>query len=325
MLHSSFNAVDGMRYEPYGEDRDAGDALLTDRKFTGQTEDQSIGLYWYASRAYDPAIGRFCSPDAIVPATGNPQSLNRYSYVYNNPLGLVDPSGYVPQDQYQAWVRRFEAAHTDRQVTERDWRDYQFSLEHPGTGPNGTWTMQNWVAYSRVRQELGDLIEHVGTSNEPIRHYIHHEPDLSRFRGPQEAQVNHPTVPTRNESFTGTQEVAGPDGTTIVIGHSPQIPPGQNAITLGEVFYVKPAENFDKMRATVIHEYVHVLQWRKYGVHFVHNYYVPPHLRQGAPQPIKDWLGLGAVDLEQQARRIQRIYEDNPWLPAPWRFPLAGR
>ena len=45
VLDSNFAAVDGMRYEPYGEDRDAGDALATDRKFTGQTEDQSVGLY----------------------------------------------------------------------------------------------------------------------------------------------------------------------------------------------------------------------------------------------------------------------------------------
>ena len=56
-----------MRYRPYGEDRDAGSTLNTDRKFTGQTEDEAAGLYWYASRAYDPAIGRFVSPDSIVP------------------------------------------------------------------------------------------------------------------------------------------------------------------------------------------------------------------------------------------------------------------
>ncbi len=97
VLDSSFAAVDGMRYEPYGEDRDSGDSLNTDRKFTGQTEDESVGLYWYASRAYDPDAGRFCTPDPIVPAPGNPQSLNRYSYVYNNPLKYVDKTGNVPE------------------------------------------------------------------------------------------------------------------------------------------------------------------------------------------------------------------------------------
>ncbi len=94
VMNSSFTALDGMRYDPYGEDRDAGTSLNTDRKFTGQTEDEAAGLYWYASRAYDPTIGRFCSPDTIVPAPGNPQSLNRYSYVYNNPLKYTDPTGH---------------------------------------------------------------------------------------------------------------------------------------------------------------------------------------------------------------------------------------
>ena len=52
--------VDGMRYRPFGEDRDAGTGLNTDRKFTGQTEDEAAGLYWYASRAYDPAQWSVC-------------------------------------------------------------------------------------------------------------------------------------------------------------------------------------------------------------------------------------------------------------------------
>ena len=59
-----------MRYKPYGEDRDTGNALVTDRKFTGQTEDEAAGLYWYASRAYDPAIGRFVSPGSFRVGAG---------------------------------------------------------------------------------------------------------------------------------------------------------------------------------------------------------------------------------------------------------------
>jgi hypothetical protein len=50
-------------------------------------------LYNYDARLYDPVIGRFISPDSIVPAPFNPQSLNRYSYVLNNPLMYTDPSG----------------------------------------------------------------------------------------------------------------------------------------------------------------------------------------------------------------------------------------
>ncbi len=40
-------------------------------------------------------LGRFLSPDPIVPEPGNPQALNRYAYVYNNPFIYIDPSGLV--------------------------------------------------------------------------------------------------------------------------------------------------------------------------------------------------------------------------------------
>ena len=62
-------------------------------KFTGQELDGSTGLYDYHARLYDPVIGRFISPDNIVPELFNPQALNRYSYVGNNPLRYIDPTG----------------------------------------------------------------------------------------------------------------------------------------------------------------------------------------------------------------------------------------
>jgi RHS repeat-associated protein len=46
------------------------------------------------TRYYDAAQGRFISPDTVVPNTEDPQSLNRYAYVRNNPVNLVDPSGH---------------------------------------------------------------------------------------------------------------------------------------------------------------------------------------------------------------------------------------
>jgi len=48
------------------------------------------------SRAGFPMIGRFLQPDSVVPDPSNPQSLNRYSYVLNNPLRYTDPTGHDP-------------------------------------------------------------------------------------------------------------------------------------------------------------------------------------------------------------------------------------
>ena len=63
------------------------------QQFTGQRLD-TTGLYYYGARYYDPTIGRFISPDTIVPSYMNPQSFNRYSYCLNNPLKYTDPSGH---------------------------------------------------------------------------------------------------------------------------------------------------------------------------------------------------------------------------------------
>ena len=70
-------------------------AVLPDQKFTGQRLDAGTGLYYYGARYYDATIGRFISADTLVQSPANPQTLNRYSYVLNNPLRYVDPSGHV--------------------------------------------------------------------------------------------------------------------------------------------------------------------------------------------------------------------------------------
>jgi RHS repeat-associated protein len=88
-------------YFSFGAVRFSTGSLPTDKKFTGQELD-STGLYYYGARYYDPVIGRFISADTIVPDPANPQSLNRYSYCFNNPLNYTDPSG---NDPYMDYIR----------------------------------------------------------------------------------------------------------------------------------------------------------------------------------------------------------------------------
>ncbi len=63
----------------------------------GQTHDGSTGLMHYNARYYDPLVGRFISADTIVPNPANPQDLNRYTYVRNNPVRYTDPTGHCTQ------------------------------------------------------------------------------------------------------------------------------------------------------------------------------------------------------------------------------------
>jgi RHS repeat-associated protein len=69
--------------------------MLTDKLFTGQRQIAELGMYHYGARFYSPKLGRFLSADTIVPGYDNPQNLNRYSYVINNPLRYTDPTGHM--------------------------------------------------------------------------------------------------------------------------------------------------------------------------------------------------------------------------------------
>ena len=66
----------------------------TNRGFTGHEHFDQVGIIHMNGRIYDPTIGRFLQADPIIQDPYNTQSLNRYSYVMNNPLSYTDPSGY---------------------------------------------------------------------------------------------------------------------------------------------------------------------------------------------------------------------------------------
>ena len=85
VLDSSFTALDGMRYKPYGEDRDAGTAVWSRTASSPARPRTRPPACTGTPRGRMTRIGRFVSPDPIVPDPFNPQSLNRYGYVYNNP------------------------------------------------------------------------------------------------------------------------------------------------------------------------------------------------------------------------------------------------
>jgi RHS repeat-associated protein len=92
------------RYDPFGNFRTTPTATnpsLTSRGFTGHAHNntgvyptQNVGLIYMNARYYLPEVGRFVSPDSIVPEPTNPQAYNRYSYAVNNPIKYNDPSGH---------------------------------------------------------------------------------------------------------------------------------------------------------------------------------------------------------------------------------------
>ena len=92
------------------------------QKFTGKERDGESGLDYFGARYFGGGGGRFTSVDALLSSgdVGQPQSWNRYSYVFNNPLRFIDPSGlYVCQgndDQCAAFAAAL--ANVDSQRTQ---------------------------------------------------------------------------------------------------------------------------------------------------------------------------------------------------------------
>ncbi len=86
-----------MRFTPFGEELtwEGSGASKTDFGFTGQRNESGFGLMDYNARFYAPSLGRFISADAIIPSPGNPMAWDRFGYVQNNPLSLIDPSGHL--------------------------------------------------------------------------------------------------------------------------------------------------------------------------------------------------------------------------------------
>ncbi len=76
------------------------------RKFTGHEFDDDTGLSYMIARYYSATLGRFISLDHLFTSLGfdlsDPQSLNSYSYVSNNPLRYRDPDGERKADYIAA-------------------------------------------------------------------------------------------------------------------------------------------------------------------------------------------------------------------------------
>jgi RHS repeat-associated protein len=101
MTNAAGSACFKADYLPYGaENTPSGftDSCNTSYKFTGYERDGETGNDYAFARYYNQRLGRFMSGDPLAGDTGDPQSLNRYAYVRNNPINRIDPTGLTCYD-----------------------------------------------------------------------------------------------------------------------------------------------------------------------------------------------------------------------------------
>jgi RHS repeat-associated protein len=107
-------------YYPFGGERPIPSCCPTNPggvnvpfMFTGKERDSESGLDNFTARYFGSSLGRFMSPDPLAGHTEDPQTLNRYVYVRNNPLNLTDPTGL---DFYLSCTQSKDNASTCQQV-----------------------------------------------------------------------------------------------------------------------------------------------------------------------------------------------------------------
>ncbi len=156
-------AINHQYYLPYGEIR-ASDGLDTTLGYTGQRHDPS-GLIYYQARYYDPHVGRFTQPDTIVPNPSNPADFNRYTYVRNNPVNLIDPDGRCPTDS---------AAATACYAA--------YAAQQPGVSSNDRLISQLWAAWGRISVATQHFVGSFATQPDTVGYstfYASADPDYT--------------------------------------------------------------------------------------------------------------------------------------------------
>jgi len=94
ILDASGRVMNEYEYDEWGSVLSQNETIANDFKYAGEMQDSETGLYYLRARYYDPTLGRFISKDSYEGSITNPLSLNLYTYVQNNPLIYVDPTGH---------------------------------------------------------------------------------------------------------------------------------------------------------------------------------------------------------------------------------------
>jgi len=94
--------LNSYQYDIFGNIVSQQENLPQPFKYSGEMMDDTVGLQYLRARWYDPSIGRFVGEDAFAGQANNPLSMNTFTYVQNNPLINIDPSGnWCVSGEYQ--------------------------------------------------------------------------------------------------------------------------------------------------------------------------------------------------------------------------------
>jgi len=106
--------VEWTKYYPFGDLREGGSERYT---YTGKEKDGLTDWYYYEARFYSPQIKHFTQADTVAPNIYDPQDLNRYAYVRNNPVKYIDPTGHVWWNPFSWFAKSNHSKENKSQAT----------------------------------------------------------------------------------------------------------------------------------------------------------------------------------------------------------------
>jgi RHS repeat-associated protein len=99
MANQSGQSVAKFSYDSFGNIRNQSGSLSDstggDFRFQGQWLESATGIYHFRARDYDSKTGTFLSRDPVDPNSQQPEAMNPYQAMYNNPYVYSDPSGMI--------------------------------------------------------------------------------------------------------------------------------------------------------------------------------------------------------------------------------------
>jgi len=143
-------------FTPYGQELNHSNTCPStyNYKFTGYERDPETGLDYAFARYYSSRLGRFMSPDPRGGDSSNPETLNRYTYVVNDPVNMTDPLGLKcakglpcptqPFDPSYSFDGSFEGVGWIGQPYGQEWALFGCYSGPQGDGSVCIWTIGNF-------------------------------------------------------------------------------------------------------------------------------------------------------------------------------------
>ena len=252
------------QFGPYGDELDNAPSATYPQqtgnhyKFTGKERDTESGLDYFGARYYASYMGRWMSPDwadkpEAVPygKLNDPQTLNLYGYVQNNPLSRFDSDGHVagPNDAHplgeeefgsgvgddfmghftdgkkHSFASRTVALNTPASVRQNKTKNYSKPTKVTNAAcPSGCWFAGQVASYTLVNK-FGEDIQNVsGYLSERVNVVITSDPD---------------NPPLTHGGYTQSPHFLDYIGLVLGTGEGPEVP-GYSYLKTSQTFSFKP-------------------------------------------------------------------------------------